>query len=57
MLAALRAVDECDDLDFMRTKILTASFFGDHILTRVSGLREAILHGGDAVNNMPAEAF
>jgi 3-(methylthio)propanoyl-CoA dehydrogenase len=57
MLAALRALDEGDDPEFMRTKIMTASFFGDHILTRVTGLRDAVLHGGEVVARMPVEAF
>jgi hypothetical protein len=57
LLAALKALDEGDDPDFMRTKILTTSFFGDHVLTRVSGLREAVLSGGEAVDRMPVDAF
>jgi hypothetical protein len=55
--AALRALDEGDNPEFMRTKIMTASFFGDHILARVAGLRGAVLHGGDVVARMPVEAF
>jgi 3-(methylsulfanyl)propanoyl-CoA dehydrogenase len=57
MLAALRALEEGSDADFMRTKVMTASFFGDHILTRVPGLRETVLSGGDIVARIAADAF
>ncbi|MDX9844331.1 MAG: acyl-CoA dehydrogenase [Aquabacterium sp.] len=46
-----------EDADFMKAKIATARFYGDHILARVASLRDTILHGGESVTAMPLEAF
>ena len=46
-----------DDAAFMRAKITTARFYADHILSRVPGLRHAIVEGAAGVTEMAADAF
>lgn len=46
-----------EDVQFMQAKVATARFYGDHILTKVGGQAESILHGADAVMALPHEAF
>jgi 3-(methylthio)propanoyl-CoA dehydrogenase len=45
------------DATFMRSKITTARFYADHILSRVPGVRDAIVDGAAAVTALPVEAF
>ena len=45
------------DEAFMKTKITTARFYADHILSRAPGVRDAIVDGADAVTALAAEAF
>ena len=46
-----------EDADFMKAKIATASFYGDHILPRIGALRDSILEGGDSVTAMALDSF
>ena len=46
-----------EDPDFMRAKIVTARFYGDHILNRATALRDSICEGAEAVTAMALEAF
>ena len=46
-----------EDATFMAAKIATARFYGDHILARISSLRDTVLDGGDSVSAMPLDAF
>ena len=46
-----------EDAEFMKAKIATVRFYGDHILARVASLRDTILEGGESVTALPAEAF
>ncbi|MDE2400841.1 MAG: acyl-CoA dehydrogenase [Burkholderiales bacterium] len=46
-----------EDAAFMTAKIATARFYGDHILARVTSLRDSILTGGESVTAMPLDAF
>jgi alkylation response protein AidB-like acyl-CoA dehydrogenase len=46
-----------EEVPFMTAKIATARFYGDHILARISSLRDTILDGGESVTALPAEAF
>ncbi|MDE2000126.1 MAG: acyl-CoA dehydrogenase, partial [Burkholderiales bacterium] len=46
-----------EDADFMKAKIATVRFYGDHILPRIASLREEILAGGDSVTALPVELF
>jgi 3-(methylthio)propanoyl-CoA dehydrogenase len=43
--------------DFYSAKITTARFYGDHILSRVPGLRDSIIEGADSINSMALDAF
>jgi hypothetical protein len=57
LLAAEKALAAGEDAEFMRAKIATAQFYGDHILTRVPGLRDSIVEGSEGVTTMAMEAF
>ncbi len=43
--------------DFMRAKITTARFYGDHILSKVPGIRDSIVEGAEGVTEMALDAF
>ena len=45
------------EADFMRAKITTARFYGDHILSKAPGLRDSIVDGWRGVTGMALEAF
>jgi alkylation response protein AidB-like acyl-CoA dehydrogenase len=45
------------DAVFMQSKITTARFYADHILSRTPGMRDAIVEGAEAVTALAAEAF
>ena len=38
-------------------KDATARFYADHILTKVPGLRDTIVEGGDSVSGLALDAF
>ncbi|MEY4257492.1 MAG: hypothetical protein RJA56_393, partial [Pseudomonadota bacterium] len=42
---------------FMAAKLNTARFYADHLLSRAPGVRDAIVHGSEAVNAMALDAF
>ncbi len=46
-----------EDLAFMQAKVATARFYAEHILVKASGLRDAIVHGGESACALPLEAF
>jgi alkylation response protein AidB-like acyl-CoA dehydrogenase len=46
-----------EDAAFMAAKAVTARFYAEHILSKVPGLRDAILEGHAAVTEMALEAF
>ena len=45
------------DPDFMRAKIVTATFYGEHILCKCAGLRDSIVEGAGSVTAMALDAF
>jgi 3-(methylthio)propanoyl-CoA dehydrogenase len=58
--ALLVAVDRLaagEDTAFMTAKIATARFYGDHILSKAAGVRDAIVDGARGTLAMPLEAF
>ncbi|WP_372661849.1 acyl-CoA dehydrogenase [Hydrogenophaga sp.] len=57
LLVAEELQAKAQDAGFMQAKITTARFYADHILSRVPGLRDSIVDGADAVNEMALEAF
>ena len=57
LLAARQKLAAGEDAEFMRNKIAVARFYAEHVLTRVPGLRDSIVDGAAAVNEVPLEAF
>jgi 3-(methylthio)propanoyl-CoA dehydrogenase len=57
LLAAEKQLAEGVDAEFMRAKITTARFYGDHLLSKVPGMAHGIVEGAAGVTAMPAEAF
>jgi 3-(methylthio)propanoyl-CoA dehydrogenase len=51
------AADDADDAEFMRRKIVVARLYAEHLLTRVPGLRDSIVHGAGAVNALEPQMF
>ncbi|HET7794642.1 MAG TPA: acyl-CoA dehydrogenase, partial [Rhizobacter sp.] len=45
------------DAAFLNAKVTTARFYADHILSRVPGIRDAIVEGADSVTALALEAF
>ena len=57
LMAAEDRLAEGEDAPFMAAKIVTARFYGDHLLGRCAALRDGIVEGADAVTAMALEAF
>ena len=57
LLVAERKLAAGDDAAFMQAKITTAHFYADHILSKAGGLRDSIVDGHVAVNQMALESF
>jgi 3-(methylthio)propanoyl-CoA dehydrogenase len=57
LIAAETRLAEGADSEFMAAKIVTARFYGDHVLNQAGGLRDSIVEGADAVTAMAPEAF
>jgi len=45
------------DAAFLQAKVTTARFYADHILSRVPGVRDAIIEGADSVTALALESF
>jgi len=54
---ALQAAAASTDAAFMQAKIVTARFYGDHILNKATALRDSIVEGADAVTALALESF
>jgi 3-(methylthio)propanoyl-CoA dehydrogenase len=57
LLVALDRQAAGEDAAFMAAKIVTARFYAEHVLSKVPGLRDAILDGADSVNGLALESF
>ncbi len=57
LIAAEDKLKAGEDTEFMKAKIATASFYGDHILPRIGALRDSIIEGGDSVTAMALDSF
>jgi hypothetical protein len=57
LLVAEEQLAAGNDPAFMQAKIATASFYGDHVLNKVAGLRDSIVEGGDSVNALAMESY
>ena len=45
------------DAAFLRAKVTTAHFYADHLLSKLPGMRDAIVDGADSVNALALESF
>jgi len=57
MLVAQEQIAAGTDVEFMRAKVVTARFYGDHLLTKAPGLRDSIVDGAECVTALALEAF
>lgn len=57
LLAAEGELAKGQDADFMKAKIATARFYAEHILTRATGVRDAIVDGAGSVMALGVDAF
>ncbi len=58
LLAAERALAAGEgDAGFLEAKVTTARFYAEHLLSKVPGLRDAIVDGAGSVTALPLEAF
>ena len=57
MLVALEQIDSGNDVPFMKAKVATARFYGDHLLSRTSGLRDSVVSGAEGTLAMALDAF
>jgi 3-(methylthio)propanoyl-CoA dehydrogenase len=57
LLAAQAQLAAGEDAEFMKSKIATSRFYADHILSRVSGLRDGIVDGADSIMAMDLAAY
>jgi len=57
LLVALTPQAQAQDAAFMAAKVTTARFYGDHILSKVPGMRDAIVEGADSVTALALDAF
>jgi alkylation response protein AidB-like acyl-CoA dehydrogenase len=57
MLVAQEAVARGEDVPFMKAKITTARFYADHLLTKATGMRDAIVEGAQCVTALALDAF
>ena len=57
LLVAEAELAKGNDAVFMQSKITTARFYADHILTKVPGMRDSIVDGADSVTELALSAF
>jgi hypothetical protein len=57
LMVAEDRLAEGTDPAFMQAKVATARFYAEHILSRVPGMRSAVVEGGAVVAAMPLDAF
>ncbi len=57
LLAAEAELAAGVDTQFMQSKITTARFYADHMLSKAPGVRDSIVEGADCVTALAVEAF
>ena len=57
LLVALDRLAAGEELAFMQAKIVTARFYAEHVLSKVPGMRDAIVEGAESVNALALDAF
>jgi 3-(methylthio)propanoyl-CoA dehydrogenase len=45
------------DADFLRAKVVTSHFYADHVLSKVPGMRDAVVEGADSVTALALASF
>jgi alkylation response protein AidB-like acyl-CoA dehydrogenase len=57
LLVALTPEAQAQDSAFMSSKVTTARFYADHILSKVPGIRDSIVEGAGSVTELALDAF
>jgi hypothetical protein len=57
VIAEDQLADGKGDAAFLKAKIATAHFYSEHLLTKVPGLRDSVVDGGDAVTALALDSF
>jgi len=57
LLVAQEQIAAGNEVEFMRAKVTTVRFYGDHLLTKAPGLRDSIVDGADCVTALALDAF
>jgi 3-(methylthio)propanoyl-CoA dehydrogenase len=57
LLVALTPEAQAQDAAFMASKVTTARFYADHILSKVPGIRDSIVEGAGSVTELALDAF
>ncbi len=57
LLVAQESIADNVDVAFMQAKIVTTRFYADHMLTKIPGVRDAILEGAESVTALALESF
>ena len=57
LLVAQDKLAQGEDVAFMQAKVVTAQFYGEHILSRTASLRDSIVLGGDSACALALDAF
>jgi len=57
LLVAEDRMAASEEAAFMQAKITTARFYAEHLLSKVPGVRDSIIDGHAAINEMAPEAF
>ena len=57
LLVAQAQIAAGADVAFMQAKVTTARFYADHLLTKVTGLRDGIVDGAESVTALALDSF
>jgi 3-(methylthio)propanoyl-CoA dehydrogenase len=57
LIAVQQLLTDGADVDFLKAKIITTRFYGDHIITLATGFADAIITGADSVLQMEEAYF
>ncbi|HOY01417.1 acyl-CoA dehydrogenase [Zoogloea sp.] len=56
-IATRRLAEAGSDRDFLSAKVITARFYAEHLMSRVAGLRQTMIHGAGSTMALPVERF
>lgn len=57
LIAHERLAEGSADVDFFKAKLITTSFYADHVLSAAPGLAHTVIHGAEAVLALTEEQF